>query len=97
MIFSKITDSRTFPKKIVQDKLMWQFVKKKSENTSKFRTIVFNAVGIQIFKKTNVPSILHAHKTQRGENMSEVEFLLLKTFMSLLVYSKGIYSTCFGW
>ena len=38
----------------------------------KFRVIVFNAVGIQIFKKTNVPSILHAHKTQWDENMSEV-------------------------
>ena len=45
---------------------------KKCENTRKFRTIVFNAVGIQIFKKTNVPSILHAHKTQWDENMSEV-------------------------
>ena len=41
------------------------------ENTSKFPMIVFNAVGIQIFKKTNVPSILHAHKTKWGENISE--------------------------
>ena len=41
------------------------------ENTSKFPRIVFNAVGIQIFKKTNVPTILHAHKTKWGENISE--------------------------
>ena len=43
----------------------------------KFRVIVFNAVGIQIFKKTNVPSILHAHKTQWGQNISEAEISVL--------------------
>ena len=73
--------------------LKYDNLSKKSENTSKFRTIVFNTVGIQIFKKKNVPSILHTHKTQWGENMFEVEFLLL---CPILVYSKGIYSTCFG-
>ena len=42
-----------------------------------FRTIVFDAVGIQIFKKTNVPSILNAHKTLWRQIISEAEFSVL--------------------
>ena len=55
---------------------------KNCENTSKFRPIVLNAVGIQIFKKTNVPSILHAHKTQWDQNISEAEFSVLCTYVN---------------